>query len=405
MAQQQGYIFKHRGAWYLRYRDNFVVDAKIVRKQKCVRLADVCDRYRIASDLDDLVAEKMGSVRQAAKCPHSADLFNDYVEQTYLPYVLRTMKPSTYAAYRTYAERYILPRTAKFALRDFTTATVSDLLEDVAAVHKLNSDTVTKVRSILSGIFTYAIGKGHFPARSAADNPASRALIPDTAAEPRSTVAASRADVTAYLTALKANPLARAAVALIALTGVRPGEARGLRWKEWYRDEQQIAVSRSVWHRIIGTPKTEQSEGFVTVTDELRQLLLELWEAQDSPIDGYILAGSRDEKPAILDNVSKRVIVPAIETRCATCGDLEKDHEGGDHAFEKCPAWKGWYALRRFHGTAVRKQAKNSETAAKALRNSKEVFEEHYHKPTGVLPEVRQAVNDAMSGILKTATK
>jgi len=30
--------------WYLRYRDNFNEDGQIVRKQKCVHLADYCDR-------------------------------------------------------------------------------------------------------------------------------------------------------------------------------------------------------------------------------------------------------------------------------------------------------------------------------------------------------------------------
>jgi hypothetical protein len=40
---QQGYIFKQRGSWFYRYRDNFSVDGKIERKQKCVKLADYCD--------------------------------------------------------------------------------------------------------------------------------------------------------------------------------------------------------------------------------------------------------------------------------------------------------------------------------------------------------------------------
>jgi len=48
-------------------------------------------------------------------------------------------------------------------------------------MHKLNRDTVTKIRSVLSGIFSYAMSEGHFPARSAADNPASRARIGHTA--------------------------------------------------------------------------------------------------------------------------------------------------------------------------------------------------------------------------------
>jgi hypothetical protein len=71
-----------------------------------------------------------------------------------------------------YWTRYLKPRVGKYALRDFTVAVVSRLLEDIANMHKLNTDTVGKIRSILSGIFKYAMGKGDFPGKSAADNPA-----------------------------------------------------------------------------------------------------------------------------------------------------------------------------------------------------------------------------------------
>ena len=266
----------------------------------------------------------MAGVRQAAKCPHSSDLFVEYVETVYLPFVERTMKPSTYSGYKTYFERYIKPRAGNYALRDFTVAVVSSLLEDIASNHALNSDTLSKVRSILSGIFTYAMGKGHFPGKRASDNPASCALIPELATEPKRTIAARFEDVQGILAALKGMPLARAAVAILAYTGVRPGEARGLRWEEWNRVEKHIAVNRSVWHREVGTTKTDQSERFVAVSDELREILLDLWNAKGSPIGGYILAG-RKEHPVILDNLAKRVIVPALE-KCSVCRESKADH-------------------------------------------------------------------------------
>lgn len=82
--------------------------------------------------------------------------------------------------------------------------------------------------------------------------------------------------MSAILTALKGMSLERAAVAVVALRGVRPGEARGLRWEEWDTVKQHIHVCRAVWHMHVGTTKTEQSERFVAVTDELRDILLDL---------------------------------------------------------------------------------------------------------------------------------
>lgn len=374
-----GYLFRSGNSWYLRYRDNFVVDGQLKRRQKAEKIADYCDRYRTKRDLTQLVSEKLASIQKSSKCPHSAQLFVDYVENIYLPFVERNMKPSTFAGYSTYWLRYIKPRAGKFALRDFTVAVVSGLLEDVSKTHSLNSDTIGKIRSILSGIFTYAMGKGHFPGTSASDNPASRALIPELATEPKRTIASSREEVQAILTALKGKPLELAAVAIVALTGVRPGEARGLRWEEWNRVEQHIAVRRGVWHREVGTTKTEQSERFVTVTEELREILLGLWKTQGMPLDGYILAG-RKGQPINLDNMAKRVIVPTLKKSSVT--------------------WHGWYSMRRFLGTQVRMHS-TSETSAKALGNSRDVAERHYIKPTEVLPDVRIAVNKALSGLVQ----
>jgi integrase len=382
---QQGSVWRKGGSWFLRYRDDFQVDGKLIRKQVCVKLAAYCDRYRCESDLDDLVAEKMAGVRQASKCPHSSDLFNDYVRDVYLPFVLRTMAPSTYAGYRTYFERYVAPRTERRALRDFSVSIVAGLLKDITAMHKLNRDTVTKIRSVLSAVFTYAMSEGHFPARSAADNPAGKARIPETASKPKPTVAATRKEVQATLAALKEMPLERAAVGLIALTGTRPSEARGLRWEEWNRAEQHIAVNRGVWHRIVGDTKTPQSIRFVTVTAELREILLALWKVQGSPIAGYILAGPKGQ-PVILDNLAKR----SIRWQLEKVNKKENSHL----------TWPGWYALRRFHGTAVRTES-NLETTSKALGNSKAVADRHYVKPKAVLPDVRKAVNDALSGLIQ----
>jgi integrase len=344
------------------------------------------------------VAEKMSGVRTAAKCPHSSDSFESYVEDVYLPFIQRTKKASTYAGYKAYWERYLRPHVDGFAVRDFTISTVAGLLKGIAKMHSVNIDTITKVRSILSGIFSYAMSEGHFPARSKADNPACRARIPESATKRKRTVASSFEEVQGILRALKGMPLERAAVGIMVFTGVRPGEARGLRWEEWDRANKHIAVNRAVWHRVVGTTKTEQSQRFVGVPDELREILLDLWKAKDSPIAGYILAG-RKGQPVILDNMSKRSIASAL-TRCATCkGEESAEHEGHDfQRDETLPHWHGWYSLRRFVGTEVRMKA-DSETAAKALRNTKDVADKHYIKPQTVLPDVRKAINDATIGL------
>jgi hypothetical protein len=90
--------------------------------------------------------------------------------------------------------------------------------------------------------------------------------------------------------------------------------------------------------------KRSKSVRFVTGTSELREILLDLWKAQGSPLGGYILAG-RKGQPIILDNVSKRNIRPTLK--------------------EAGVAWHGFYSIRPFHATQVRMESKSSETAGR----------------------------------------
>jgi len=83
-------------------------------------------------------------------------------------------------------------------------------------------------------------------------------------------------------------------------------------------------------------------------------------------------------RPLNLDNLARRTIRPRLEATGLS--------------------WPGWYSLRRFHGTAVRAES-NLETTSRALGNSKAVADRHYVKPSEVLPDVRKAVNDAVSGL------
>jgi len=59
------------------------------------------------------------------------------------------------------------------------------------------------------------------------------------------------------------------------------------------RAQKHIAVNRSVWHREVGTTKTEQSERLVAINDELREIFAGPLEVEGSPIGGYILAGRK----------------------------------------------------------------------------------------------------------------
>ena len=70
--------------------------------------------------------------------------------------------------------------------------------------------------------------------------------------------------------------------------GLRPGEARGVRWEDFeahYDHEREafewrLTPRQSVWRTQVGTPKTESSAKPVPVIETLRAILGELREAE-----------------------------------------------------------------------------------------------------------------------------
>ena len=59
---------------------------------------------------------------------------------------------------------------------------------------------------------------------------------------------------------------------------------------------------------------------------------------------------ARNGQPLNLDNLARRVIVPAL-SRCAVCQKQEDEHKPEGHVFERgrvLPRWHGWH-LPRWH--------------------------------------------------------
>ena len=122
-------------------------------------------------------------LRSAPSLPNS---FVDYVEDTWLPFV-ELLSKSAFNLRRVsfLLVAYIKPRVEGYVLRDFTVAVVSRLLEDAAASHTLNVETVGKFAALFRRFSLTRWERATSPGRSAADNPASCALIPESATHQR----------------------------------------------------------------------------------------------------------------------------------------------------------------------------------------------------------------------------
>jgi hypothetical protein len=74
-----------------------------------------------------------------------------------------------------------------------------------------------------------------------------------------------------------------------------------------------LRIQRSVWRTEVGSTKTEESEAPIPVIQSLRHVL-ETYRKKIKPKDDdYILAGERKGTPLNLNNLARRVIIPAIK--------------------------------------------------------------------------------------------
>jgi integrase len=208
----------------------------LVRKQRSEKLAEYCDRYRTESDVRPLLEAKLRPLNEGRVRPESTQAVKGF----YLPYAEENLKPSTYAGYKTLWEIYLRKRLTKITLRDFRTVDAANLLSAIHREHGVGRTMLKHIKSLLSGVFTYAKNQGVIDGV----NPIRDAMISKKAASPEETHAASPDEVLTIMSALeKAGEYkARAAVALMFFAGLRPGEARGVCWKDF--DGKRLMIRR-----------------------------------------------------------------------------------------------------------------------------------------------------------------
>jgi integrase len=143
------------------------------------------------------------------------------------------------------------------------------------------------------------------------------------------------------------NAQAFVAVSIAAFAGLRHSEIRGLKCVDF--DGAMLRIQRSVWRTEVGPTKTEESEAPIPVIPSLRHVLETYRKKIQPKDDDYILAGERKGTPLNLNNLGRRVIIPAIKVQG--------------------PEWKGWKAWRAGLGSALYALKVPTQVIAAILRH------------------------------------
>src|SRR5713226_6954647 len=253
----------------------------------------------------------------------------------------------------------------KLTLRGFRTVHGETMLAQIAAQTGLGRSSLRHIKAFLSGAFKQAKRLGILDGI----NPVMDVSIPRVPETEEDTYAYSLSEIKTMLSVLP-EP-ARTVVLTAALTGLRKSELRGLTWENF--DGKELSVTRSVWNSTVAEPKTRRSRSPIPIVKQLADALeAHKFRAGILAQPGLPIFQAGNGQPLNLDNLARRVIVPALSP-CVVCRKKEDEHKPEGHNFERdksLPEWHGWHAFRRGLATNLHALGVDDKTIQAILRHS-----------------------------------
>jgi len=217
------------------------------------------ESYRTREQAENALARIIPASRQprAAQADPSITL-RDYGER-WLTMIVGTLKPRSLENYRSAVKNHLAPALGTLRLRRLSRAQIKALLTEKRA-SGLAVDTVRLIHAALSALLTAAVEEGVL-----ASNPAAglgRAMkLSRTREQRRERVRAfDSKQLARFLAAVRERlPQFYPLFFLLSRTGLRLGEALGLRWEDLDLGCRELRVSRAASTRGgTGTPKSGQ---------------------------------------------------------------------------------------------------------------------------------------------------
>jgi integrase len=352
LRYQNGSLYEHHGAWFVRYSRRISEQDGFTNLNRVSKYLGRSKDFRSISDVERSRASFMQTVNRDRLSANSRITLTAFVEGAYLPWTKEERRASTSKGHHEIWINHIRDHVGELHLREFRTVYTSRMLRTIAKENDLTKTTLQHIKSVLSTIFTYAKNEGAFDGA----NPVDGVLIPRHAKEPGETHAYDLGQVLQILDRLPL--LEKSLVATAALAGLRQGELGGLEWTDYTGTE--LVIKRSIWMSVVNLPKTRASRDSVPVIPALAEILDEYRSSMGSPKAGVVFH-SGDGLPICVDRVGRRVIRRALEAI-------------------RLP-WYGWHALRRGLASNLYEIGAPDKVVQRILRHSKpHVTRERYIK-------------------------
>lgn len=330
-SQRTGYLYLkpkvNPTAWYLQYRvDSNEIDPKTGKKKRpkvTVRIGD----YRGPNKLTEREAEReswnnyLSKVDVMSLRPGSSMTLEEFVRRRWRPDRLEHLSAKGRQSYETQLRNHILPILGKKPLRDIGLAQVQDLVNQRAnwispkTGKKLEPESLERIVSTLKALFSHARRMDCITAR-----PTDGVKLPKVREKEKPSLTWPQVEVIA---AALPEPIATL-VLFLTWTGLRIGEAMGLRWArlnltaEPRIEDGQVIPPLTVLVRenfVMGRYqdlKTRKSRRDVPIPKELAQRMAAL--IGEHGLRTPVFVNASGSAPIDHHNVASRILKPTVKT-------------------------------------------------------------------------------------------
>ncbi len=368
---QKGSLYKAGPSWFLQYRiESNELDPNTNRRKR-VKVSEFVAPWKgegkkNKDEARALARLRMAEINDAKARPMSVKTVLEFVDSRFKPDVVWICKPSGRAHYENMLKNHVLPAIGGLKLRNVRPEHVQALVRHKIEQEKKAVQTAVHVRNTISAIFRHAKRMQAF----SGDLPTEGVRLPALQAKERRAMTWGQVQLLAAHIGypkegreqkergpkLDSRALAEkyrndnqqlgALVIILALTGLRIGEAMGLRWKRVNLTDKAVTVDGQdlpPYAMVIkenyvrgkyGTVKSKRSNRPIPLTSDVLAAFARLKEgAPDAPV-----FASRTGTPLDQHNVASRFLRPA-----------------GAKKEVGCP-WISWHVLR-YTSTTLADQA------------------------------------------------
>jgi len=243
----------------------------------------------------------------------------EFLEDEWLPAIETTIRPSTFASYKGHVDKHLVPHLGSIRLQKLTPARINalyaELQQDGEDRKKLSPSTVRRIHATLHRALKDGVRweRLHRNAADATDPPK-----PKQAGGGKDMKVWSLEELQTFLRATKDHrmyPLWKT----LASTGMRRGEALGLRWPDVDLDAGRISISRTLI--AVGKevqesePKTKYGRRKISI-DPLTAQMLKEWQKQQLKEQMSLGRGQEAKTGPVFTSETGEAYSPNWVTKC-----------------------------------------------------------------------------------------